>query len=55
MEKDSLSFKGVGGADKETYCLNLDFFGGINKDTVKLAVRPRCIELGKMESEHYQF
>ena len=52
MEKDSLSFKGVGGADKETYSLNLDFFGEINKDTVKLAVRPRCIELGKMESEH---
>jgi len=45
VEKDSLAFKGVGGADKKNYELLLKFHGEVNKDTVKLAVRPRCIEL----------
>lgn len=37
-------FKGTGGPDKKVYEANLKFFGEINPDTVKYAVRPRCIE-----------
>ena len=44
MEKDNLHFKGVGGADKKTYKVNLKFLHEVNPDTVKYAVRPRCIE-----------
>ena len=44
MDKDNLHFKGVGGANKETYEVNLKFLHEVNPDTVKYAVRPRCIE-----------
>lgn len=55
VEKDSLYFKGVGGPDKKTYEAKLTFFKEINTETVKYAVRPRCIEfaLEKVEEGPY--
>jgi len=55
VEKDSLYFKGTGGPDKKLFETNLKLFGEIKEDTVKYAVRPRCIEfaLEKVEEGPY--
>ena len=44
VEKDSLQFRGVGGPEKKEFAINMKLYQPVNPDTVKYAVRPRCIE-----------
>jgi len=55
VEKDSMSFKGKGGADKKMYEVKLKFLHEVNPDTVKYGVKPRCAEfvLEKAEEGPY--
>lgn len=55
VEDQSLYFKGVGNTEKKCYEVTLKFLHKIKTDTVKYAVRPRCIEfaLEKVEEGPY--
>lgn len=44
VEKDSLQFRGLGGPEKKEFAINMKLYQSVNPDTVKYAVRPRCIE-----------
>merc|ERR1712066_787991 len=55
VEKDSLLFKGTGGADQKLYEVNMKLFKEIDPEKTKYIVRPRCVEfaLEKVDDEGY--
>merc|ERR1711962_2156 len=55
VEKDSLFFKGNGGADEAAFELNMKFLKEVDPDATKYQVRPRCVEfaLEKVEEGPY--
>merc|ERR1712179_537780 len=55
VEKDSLFFKGTGGADQKLYEVTIKLFKEIDPEKTKYIVRPRCVEfaLEKVDDEGY--
>merc|ERR1719186_1114078 len=55
VEKDSLHFKGTGGADHKVYEITMKFLKEIDPEQTKYQVRPRCVEfvLEKVEDGPY--
>merc|ERR1719461_1406581 len=51
LEKDSLSFKGVGEADKKEYAVTLKFLKEIDPEASKFAVRDRSIQFAIEKAE----
>jgi len=51
VEKDSLFFKGNGGADKAAFELNMKFLKEVDPEATKYQVRPRCIEFALEKAE----
>merc|ERR1719266_1727207 len=50
-EKDSLHFKGVGGADKKTFELNMKFLKEVNTETVKFKAKGQGIDVAIEKAE----
>jgi len=55
VEKDSLYFKGTGGADHKVYEITMKLLKEIDPEQTKYQVRPRCVEfaLEKLEDGPY--
>jgi len=51
VEKDSLHFKGVGGADKKTFELNMKFLKEVNTETVKFKAKGQGIDVAIEKAE----
>ena len=51
MEKDSLFFKGTGGADQKLYEVSMKLLKEIDPDKTKYIVRPRCVEFALEKAE----
>ena len=55
VEKDSLYFKGTGGADHKVYEITMKLLKEIDPEQTKYQVRPRCVEfaLEKVMKRHF--
>ena len=51
VEKGSLHFKGIGGADKKAFELNMNFMKEVSPEATKYQVKPRCIEFALEKAE----
>jgi len=51
VEEEKLYFKGTGGTDNKEHEVTLEFFGSIDTEKSKYAVRPRMIEFALMKKE----